>query len=149
MSLPVILLALLVLGIAGFFLGRRRALASVEGDARLLHSLPNYYGWNVALVTLIPSLVLLAVWLLVQPMVIDGQVSSMISQETADQSSRDLVMSDVRRTAHGLDLAVAQGAMSADMADSIRTEFTDVRNRLGEVGVALGWRERRRRRRCR
>ncbi|MAA97906.1 MAG: phosphate ABC transporter permease subunit PstC [Stappia sp.] len=138
MSLPVILLALLVLGIAGFFLGRRRALASVEGDARLLHSLPNYYGWNVALVTLIPSLVLLAVWLLVQPMVIDGQVSSMISQETADQSSRDLVMSDVRRTAHGLDLAVAQGAMSADMADSIRTEFTDVRNRLGEVGVALG-----------
>jgi phosphate transport system permease protein len=62
----------------------------------------------------------------------------MISTQAAEESSLDLVMSDVRRIAHGLDLAVEAGVMTAEKADSIRTEFTDVRDRLGDVGVALG-----------
>ena len=41
------LLAVLVAG--GYYLGRRKAAASVMGDIRALHSLLNYHGWNVAL----------------------------------------------------------------------------------------------------
>jgi phosphate transport system permease protein len=62
----------------------------------------------------------------------------MISEASAAKSSLDLVMSDVRRVAQGLDVAVSVGAMSAEQAASIRTELSDVRSRLGEVGVALG-----------
>lgn len=138
MSLSYILIALLILAVAGFFIGRRKALSSAGGDPRILHSLPGYYGWNVVVSTLVPSLLVLVAWLIVQPIVIDSHVASMISGETASESSLDLVMSDVVRVAEGLDLAVSQGAMSSEAAGSIRTELTDVRSRLGQVGVALG-----------
>ncbi len=55
-----IVLLVLVLAVAGYGLGRRRALAMAGGDARRLHSRPVYYGWNAALSTLVPGLVLLA-----------------------------------------------------------------------------------------
>ncbi|WP_186386863.1 phosphate ABC transporter permease subunit PstC [Stappia sp. TSB10P1A] len=138
MSLPLIVLVIFALAAAGFILGRARAMASAGGDIRLLHSLPGYYGWNVALAAMIPSLLVLVLWLAIQPMVINGQVSSMISPDAISKSSLSLVMSDVRRVARGLDTAVAAGALSAEQADSIRTEFTDVRERLGRFGVALG-----------
>ncbi|WP_306027217.1 phosphate ABC transporter permease subunit PstC [Stappia sp. MMSF_3263] len=138
MSLPMIVLVVLALAAVGFLLGRSKALASANGDPRLLHSLPGYYGWNVALAVMLPAFFLLLAWLAVQPFVIHGQVSSMISQASVDESSLDLVMSDVRRVADGLDAAVAAGGLTAEQAGSIRTEFTDVRDRLGEVGVALG-----------
>lgn len=138
MSLPLIVLVIFALAAAGFILGRARAMASAGGDIRLLHSLPGYYGWNVALAAMIPSLLVLVLWLAIQPMVINGQVSSMISPDAISKSSLSLVMSDVRRVARGLDTAVAAGALSAEQAGSIRTEFTDVRERLGRVGVALG-----------
>ena len=138
MSLPYILIALLVLAVAGYIVGRGKALSSAGGDVRELHSLPGYYGWNVVVSILVPALLLLIAWLIFQPIILDSQVSSKISEETIAASSLDLVMSDVVRVAEGLDLAVSQGAMSADMASSIRTDLTDVRSRLGELGVALG-----------
>lgn len=49
-----------------------------------------------------------------------------------------LVMSDVRRVAEGLDRAVAQGEMSWDEAKLVRADQTDLRARLGALGVALG-----------
>ena len=65
-----------------------------------MHSLPGYYGWYVALVTATPAFVLMAVWLIVQPMVIAHQVTGMIlPEDIASGSSRDLVMTDVRRIA--------------------------------------------------
>ncbi|GAB2185433.1 phosphate ABC transporter permease subunit PstC [Roseibium sp. LAB1] len=138
MSLPYILIALLVLAVAGYIVGRGKALNSAGGDSRELHSLPGYYGWNVVVSILVPALLLLVAWLIVQPIILDSQVSSKISQETIAASSLDLIMSDVVRVAEGLDLAVSQGAMTSDAAASIRTELTDVRSRLGQIGVALG-----------
>ena len=56
----------------------------------------------------------------------------------SEDTTLGLVMSDVRRVANGLDLAVAEGEMTADEASSISSEVTDVRERLAAVGVALG-----------
>jgi phosphate ABC transporter, permease protein PstC len=139
--MPVLWLFILVLalGLIGFVLGRARALKDAQGDIRLLHSLPSYYGSNVLLATLIPGFAVLVLWLIVQPMVIHGQVAGMIPERgLSDYGSLNLAMSDVRRVAEGLDIAVEQGALSAEQARDIRTEFTDIRGRLGEVGVALG-----------
>ncbi|WP_071675241.1 phosphate ABC transporter permease subunit PstC [Nioella nitratireducens] len=139
MPLLWIVIAVLVLGTIGYVLGRRRAMASAEGDARSLHSLPNYYGLNVLLFAVVPALLVLSVWLLVQPVVIQRQVVNMIP-DTAAQSAGELslVMSDVRRVADGLDRAVELGALSREDARTIRTEFTNVRDRLASIGVALG-----------
>lgn len=130
---------LLALSAAGFFLGRSRALASAGGDARELHSRPVYYGCNVLLSALVPAMGVLAIWLLAQPLVIDRAVSGLIPDELIPESStRGLVMSDVRRAAEGLDTAVEQGALSNAEARRLDANETDVRALLGEVGVALG-----------
>ncbi|MEL6799260.1 MAG: phosphate ABC transporter permease subunit PstC [Pseudomonadota bacterium] len=139
--MPIIWLVVIVLVLAavGYVLGRRRALASAGGDARILHSLPSYYGTNVSLATIIPAFGALALWLLIQPAWIERQISDLIPDSAIPEGgSLSLVMSDVQRVADGLNTAVEQGAMSEADANSIRTEFTDVRERLGQVGVALG-----------
>ena len=139
--MPVLWLILIVvaLGVVGYVLGRRRALGSAGGDVRQLHSLPSYYGANAFLWAVVPAILLLALWLLAQPLVIENRVSGMIPDEIIEEgSSRSLVMSDVRRVAEGLDLVVKEGALSAEEASALTTEDTDIRALLGEVGVALG-----------
>lgn len=134
-----LVVSLFVLSAIGFFVGRNRALQSAGGDTRDLHSLPIYYGMNVALTALIPALSVLVIWVLAQPMIIDTQVSRTIPAELIPESStRGLVMSDVRRVADGLDLAVSLGGMTEADSRAINAETTDVRARLGEYGVALG-----------
>ncbi|TDK45088.1 phosphate ABC transporter permease subunit PstC [Antarcticimicrobium luteum] len=139
--MPTAWLVVFVLAVSaiGYIAGRRRALNSAGGDSRALHSLPVYYGFNVALSALVPSLLVLAVWLLAQPMLVENRVSGMIPAEAIPESSTlGLVMSDVRRVAEGLDIAVQQGALSEQEARAIRADVTDVRARLGDLGVALG-----------
>ncbi|MFV1593212.1 phosphate ABC transporter permease subunit PstC [Phaeobacter sp. JH20_36] len=134
-----LVIALIALSGLGFVLGRKRALASAGGDAKALHSLPAYYGHNVAFSALVPALAVLAIWTLAQPMVIENRVSAMIPAEMVQENSTlGLVMSDVRRLADGLDQAVAQGLLSPDEARSLDSGETDIRARLGDIGVALG-----------
>ena len=54
------LLAGLVLAVAGFVLGRGRAMAAAGGDIRRLHSRPVYHGASVAMLVLAPAAAVLA-----------------------------------------------------------------------------------------
>jgi phosphate transport system permease protein len=139
MSVLMLFAAIIILSVAAYFLARQRSLAAVQGNPRLLHSLPLYYGWFGALSVLIPALAALTLWLIVQPMVIEARISANLPEAlVADATARELTMGDVRRVAGGLDAAVAQGAMTEEEAGMIRTEFTNVRDKLASVGVALG-----------
>ena len=134
-----VVLTVLFLTIAAFFAARARAKSTAGGDTRLLHSLPNYYGYNAAMFTAVPALGVLVIWLLAQPLMIENSVFKLIPDRIVGEgSSRGLVMSDVRRVAEGLDIAVAQGALTDEEADTIRADAADVRSILGSVGVALG-----------
>lgn len=129
----------LVIAVIGFVGGRSRAMASADGNIRNLHSLPSYYGWNAAMCAVVPALLALLLWLVIQPIAINRVVAPLAAGTlTPTAGELDLLMSDVRRVANGLDTAVAQGAMTELQAGMIRTELTDVRERLGEVGVAIG-----------
>jgi phosphate transport system permease protein len=55
-------LTLLVLTAVGFLVGRRQALSAARGEPASLHSLPDYYGYYIALWTGAPALFLLAVY---------------------------------------------------------------------------------------
>lgn len=139
MSFGVVSLIVIALAIVGFFVGRSLALRKAGGDVRRLHSLPGYYGHTVFLFTAVPALLLLAVWMLVQPLVIERSVAATISAaDLPAGSSLDLVMSDVRRISEGLDALVAQGQMNEDALDTMRADFSDIRSRMANVGVALG-----------
>ena len=65
MSSSVLLLVLAGLTVVGFYLGRSRALASVGGRVRDLHSLPGYYGYAVALWCGLPSFIVYVIWSIV------------------------------------------------------------------------------------
>ncbi len=135
--MPVIWLIVIVLAlaVAGFILGRTRAMQSAGGDRRHLHSLPTYYGSNVALKAAVPAILLMVVWLVAQPFYVNSVVSGMIPDSAvADGSSRGLVLAEVRRAADGLDNAVALGAISEEFARNARADFPDVTTRLKEAG---------------
>ncbi len=135
------LITLIILGLAalGFFLGRQKALSSVKGDARHLHSLPSYYGWSVALFAAVPAFLVMIVWLFLQPTVLENHVSSTIPAANIEAAgSIDLVMADVRRIAEGLDLIAAKAGLDEAGIDALRADLSDLRGRLAEVGVALG-----------
>lgn len=135
MSAFSILIILFALAAIGYILGRGRAMKSAGGNIRILHSLPHYYGWNVALFTLVPALALLALWLVVQPTWIDARVSKSLPQGALEDGAYSLMISDVRRLAEGLDTAVAKGMIAPDAANAING---DIRAQLGAAGVALG-----------
>jgi phosphate transport system permease protein len=102
MNVSLLILIVAALGVAGFLAGRARAMSSAGGDMRRLHSLPNYYGQSVLLYTAVPALIVTAVWLVVQPMLIERQVAGHISpSDIAENSTVGLVMGDVRRVAGG------------------------------------------------
>ncbi|MBS0122564.1 phosphate ABC transporter permease subunit PstC [Thetidibacter halocola] len=138
--MPLLWLIVIVtaLAAAGFFAGRARALQSAGGNIRDLHSLPSYYGWNVALKALVPAGGLLLVWLLAQPLYVNATVSATLPEAAiAEGSSRDLLMAEVRRTAAGLDSAVAQGLLSADEARDPQADPDAVSERLKEAGQII------------
>ena len=138
--MPILWLFLIVLAIAaiGYVLGRSRALQSVGGDSRGLHSLPSFYGANVALKVVVPAFGLLILWLLVQPLYVNSHISGMIPDSVIKEgSSRGLVMAEVRRTASGMDNAVAQGQLTEDAARNARADFTDMTQRLKDAGQVV------------
>lgn len=133
MNTGILILIVLALGLGGYLIGRRRAVAAAQGDIRKLHSLPGYYGQSVALFTVVPAALLMVVWLIVQPVLIETRVSaSLADTDIAEGSSRALVMADVRRVASGLDLLAGLGRMPAATAtpESIKAD-------LAAAGVAL------------
>ncbi len=138
--MPVIWLSVIVLALSaiGYLLGRQRALQSAGGDGRLLHSLPTYYGWNVFMKAIVPAFGIMIVWLLVQPLVIQSSISQMIpSDEIREGSSLGLVMSEVRRTAEGLDNAIAVGAIDTDTAADPNADLEELTERLKDAGQVV------------
>lgn len=138
MPLLWLLLTVVVIATGGYIAGRSRVLQSVDGDRRVMHSLPSYYGGNVALKAAVPALILLAIWLLIQPIYVNNTVSALIPDRAiAESSSRGLVLSEVRRTAEGLDLAIENGVMDEAFARDARMELSNVTERLQEAGAIV------------
>ena len=127
MSIGLILLFVVGLGVIGFYLGRRRALTSVSGDPRKLHSLPSQYGQSVFLFTVVPALLLLAVWMLAEPRVIDSRVRGVVEATGATGSELDLKMADVTRISEGLDALIQRSTLTEDQLTQMRADMADVR----------------------
>lgn len=113
-------------------------MSSAGGDSQHLHSLPVYYGANVLMKVLFPAFGLMILWLLAQPLVFENRVSKMIPEsEIAEGYTIGLVMSEVRRTAEGLDNAVAQGVLNEDEASNALADPSDMTQRLKDAGQVV------------
>jgi phosphate transport system permease protein len=94
---------LLVLSTIGYAFGQRRARAVSGGHPSTLHSRPQYYGLYVALWCGIPSLLLVAAWLIVEPHIAQWLLVSNLPGDAqalpADRLS--LLVNDIRNLASG------------------------------------------------
>lgn len=134
-----IIVCLILISSVGFVMGRRRAMVSAGGEIRNMHSLPAYYGYNVAFSTLLPAIGVLAIWLLAQPMFIETRVSAMMHADSIPKNTTlSLVMTDVRRVSGGLKVLVDQDVMTESEVQLLEAGNSNLRSRLGGLGIALG-----------
>ena len=105
MSPTQLLISLLVLTGAGFYLGRRQAFAvsSTSGGPRVLHSRPAYYGSLTALWCAVPALIIFSFWLAFESSVItDMMVSGLPDQiRNLPPDRLNLVVNDIRNLVDG------------------------------------------------
>ena len=104
MSLSTLLLSLLGLAVAAFFVGFARAKLLARGEEKSLHSRPGYHGGYLALWTSLPAVLVLLIWAAVEPRLIDGQVQATLPAQVLQGSEAQigLTMSVVRSVASGL-----------------------------------------------
>ena len=134
MSTGLLTLLVVALAVLGMGLGRSRAVASVGGDIRKLHSLPFFYGRFIALLAAVPAFLVIIIWLLVQPLIVENQAAAVLSPaDIPDGSSTALVMTDVRRIAEGLDRLEGAGA---DVTP-LKSDAAALKTAMNNAGVAL------------
>jgi len=103
MNTSITLLVVAVLTVIGFYMGRRQALGAADGLPARLHSLPSYYGYYVAIWCGLPTLALLAAWLILQPIIVDGLVIGSLpaAQQNLPPDRLGLLLNDIRNIAKG------------------------------------------------
>jgi phosphate transport system permease protein len=103
MGLSVILLAMLLLTAAGYYLGTRQAFAVTDGRPAQLHSLPSYHGLYVASWILIPAALLMIVWLVLEPHVAEMRLIANLPDSFSGRSldEQDLLIGDIEARAIG------------------------------------------------
>ncbi|HQF29896.1 MAG TPA: phosphate ABC transporter permease subunit PstC [Hyphomicrobiales bacterium] len=127
-----IILAVLGIAILGFVAGVARARASVNGNLVKLHSRTGYYGSFVAIWASLPAFLLLGVWLIVQPIVVDRAVTAQIPDEAiAATGNLSLINGVVRSVAEGL------SRLSATERRDLDIGVVAARPLIASKGVAL------------
>ncbi len=104
MQFTVLAATLLLLTLIGFYLGRSRAVASAGGNRRQLHSLPGYHGAYVGLWCGLPALLVVALWLIVEPHVIEALVLNGLPEDMTDvdPGQLSLLVNEIRNAANGV-----------------------------------------------
>ncbi len=128
MELTTLTLVLFAIAYAAFQFGRARSLQSVGGHARAmsLNSLPQYYGYYVAMACLGPALLFVLVWLVFEPNVLSARVISIVAPEwgALNPGERDLIVSTIR--------GLADGTALVPGVDPLLQEAGEQYARLGE-----------------
>ena len=73
MILTGVLLAVIGLGLVGWFAARGRARLLYSGRGSM-HSMSNYHGWHMALWIIVPALIAWTAWSAIMPGLVDGVV---------------------------------------------------------------------------
>jgi phosphate transport system permease protein len=116
-----LLIALLLLASAGYFIGRRRAF-SIAGNrqgVRDLHSRPVHYGMLTAMWCGIPALMIYAAWLALEPSIITGMVLGSLPPEVQSLPGGrlNLLLNDIRNLVDGNILSGEIDPMIREAAD--------------------------------
>src|SRR4051812_13761614 len=105
MTPAALLIALTLLSVAAFWIGKSRSLAIVGGTrgVRYLHSLPSHYGLMTAMWCALPALAVMGLWLVFQDAIILRVVTDHLPAGVRGLPANDLslVLNDVRNLVAG------------------------------------------------
>ncbi len=100
-----LIIVLLLLSAAVFYLGKRQAfsVSKVEGGPASLHSRPAYYGTLTALWCAIPALIVFSVWIMIEPGIIIKLVVSQLPHEiqSLPADRLNLIINDIGNLVNG------------------------------------------------
>jgi len=133
MSTSLILLIILIVGLAAYFAGRARAMASSKGKLSVLHSLPGYHGVYVAIWAVLPAAFVLAIWLLASPFFVENSVRSALPESVHSQGSAttELMLGQVMQVANGLKL------LNTEELAAVTSGSSNLRDALAAKGVPM------------
>jgi phosphate transport system permease protein len=103
MKTAVLLIVIVGLSFAGYYLGKAASRKSVGGRVRDLHSLPSFYGGYVALWCCLPALLVLGLWISLESSIIMQLVVSDLPEEIRSMPADrlTLVVNDIQNLASG------------------------------------------------
>ena len=120
MTPAALLLALVLLSVGAFWIGKSRSLALVGGSRgiRNLHSLPSHYGFMTALWCALPALAVMMVWVGFQDSIILRLVSDHLTVDGKPLAPSDLALAlnDIRNlVAHNVPASAGSAHHNAVM----------------------------------
>ena len=103
MQTLILIACLLVLSSVAYALGRSRAFAVSDGHSRVLHSRPGYHGMFVALWCALPALILVMIWIVLEPQIAEWVLIINLPASTQSLSPQELslLIIDVKNLATG------------------------------------------------
>ena len=120
MPITLILAMIATLTVAGYILGRSRAVEVAEGRLARLHSVPPYHGAFVALWAGLPALLLLAVWALAEGPAVMALVLARLPEGlvAVDEQTLSLLRTDILNLAHGISNGRTPDPLIREAADA-------------------------------
>jgi phosphate transport system permease protein len=151
MQSTTLILMLVFMSAAAFYFGRRRSLATVGGPGHgsALHSLPGYYGYYVAIWCAIPSLLILLIWLVIEPRLVVAMVIEGLPEayRTLSEGEINLLVNNIQNLASGDAVSVEVDAALLGAASSFNAYIDRSRDLLAVfalgiagLGGAIAWR---------
>ncbi|MEK9713299.1 MAG: phosphate ABC transporter permease subunit PstC [Thalassolituus sp.] len=134
MNYSTLLIAVLIALGGAYLLGRNRARA-LAGQGAKMHSLPTHYGALTALWTTLPPLLILLLWALLEPRIIDALLAAQLPESirTAGEAEVRLALSKIHN------LAGSAGLMQDAELSAAATHLQDLQARTSMLkgGVVL------------
>jgi phosphate transport system permease protein len=134
MTPAALLIALTLLSIGAFWIGKSRSLALVGGrrGVRHLHSLPGHYGLMTAMWCALPALAVIGVWLIFQDAIILKLVVNQLPPDLRNLPANELslVMNDVRNF-------IAGNVPPASVSEAVRGAAAEYVHMRGISRMAL------------
>jgi phosphate transport system permease protein len=134
MTPAALLIALTLLSIGAFWIGKSRSLALVGGSRgiRHLHSLPSHYGLMTAIWCALPALAVIGIWLAFQDAIILKLVVNHLPAGVRDLPANELslVMNDVRNL-------IAGNVPAGSVSDAVRSASAEYLRLRGISRMAL------------
>lgn len=151
MQSTTLILVLVFMSVAAFYFGRRRSLATVGGPGHgsALHSLPGYYGYYVAIWCALPSLLILLIWLIIEPRLVVALVVEGLPEayRTLSAGEINLLVNNIQNLASGDAVSVEVDAVLLGAASSFNAYIDRSRDLLAVfalgiagLGGATAWR---------